>query len=54
MINRGTRRVKILQDNWTTKTIDAENSAHYEHTILITKDGYEVLTTTEEDPYGKR
>ena len=54
MINAGTKRVKILPDGWTTKTVDARNSAHYEHTILITKDGYEILTTTEEDPYGKR
>ncbi len=54
MVNAGTKRVKILPDGWTTKTVDARNSAHYEHTILITKDGYEILTTTEEDPYGKR
>jgi methionyl aminopeptidase len=54
MVNAGTKRVKILPDGWTTKTVDGANSAHYEHTILITKDGYEILTTTEEDPYGKR
>ncbi len=46
MINAGTKRVKIMIDGWTTKTVDGLNSAHYEHTILITKDGYEILTTT--------
>jgi len=45
MINAGTKSVKILSDGWTTKTMDGKNSAHYEHTILITKDGYEILTT---------
>ncbi|QVK21442.1 type I methionyl aminopeptidase [Mycoplasmatota bacterium] len=46
MVNAGTKRVKIMVDGWTTKTIDGQNSAHYEHTILITKDGCEILTTT--------
>ncbi|MFI3329433.1 MAG: type I methionyl aminopeptidase [bacterium] len=45
MINIGTKRVKVLQDNWTTITCDKKNSAHYEHTILVTEDGYEILTT---------
>ena len=54
MVNAGTKRVKILPDGWTTKTVDRANSAHYEHTILITKEECVILTTTEEDPYGKR
>ncbi len=45
MLNLGTARVKILADGWTVKTKDGANSAHFEHTILVTKDGYEVLTT---------
>ncbi len=45
MINIGTKRVKVLQDNWTTITCDKKKSAHYEHTILVTEDGYEILTT---------
>lgn len=45
MINQGTKRVKVLQDNWTTITCDKKKSAHYEHTILVTEDGYEILTT---------
>ena len=31
-------------DGWTIKTDDGKPSAHYEHTILVTKDGYEILT----------
>lgn len=44
MLNLGTKHVKILRDNWTTVTIDRKKSAHFEHTIVITKDGYEILT----------
>ena len=46
MVNLGTKNVKILRDNWTTVTIDRKYSAHFEHTIVITKDGYEILTKT--------
>ncbi len=45
MINMGTKRVKVLLDNWTTITCDKKKSAHYEHTILVTENGYEILTT---------
>jgi|SRR5690554_838899 len=44
MVNMGTKEVKILRDNWTTVTIDRKYSAHFEHTIAITKDGYEIIT----------
>lgn len=44
MINLGTKRVKVLKDNWTTVTLDKSKSAHFEHMIAITKDGYEILT----------
>ncbi len=44
MLNAGKDGVRILPDGWTVKTIDKKNSAHFEHTILVTKDGYEVLT----------
>src|SRR5690554_6543903 len=44
MINKGTKRVSILRDNWTTITDDRAKSAHYEHMIAITEDGYEILT----------
>lgn len=45
MINAGTKRVRVLSDNWTTITCDKKKSAHFEHTILVTDDGYEILTT---------
>lgn len=44
MINKGTKHVNILKDNWTTVTDDKRKSAHYEHMIVITEDGYEILT----------
>ena len=44
MLNLGTRKVYILDDNWTIITADNKPSAHFEHTILVTKDGYEILT----------
>ncbi|MDE6407205.1 MAG: type I methionyl aminopeptidase [Anaeroplasmataceae bacterium] len=45
MINAGTKRVRILSDGWTTVTKDKSKSAHFEHTIVVRKNGYEILTT---------
>ncbi len=44
MINLGTADVCLLDDDWTVVTLDDKPSAHFEHTVLITKDGYEILT----------
>ncbi len=44
MVNAGTYRVKTLKDGWTIVTEDGQPSAHFEHTILITKDKPEILT----------
>lgn len=44
MINQGTARIKVLPDGWTVKTIDGKLSAHFEHTVAITKDGPVILT----------
>lgn len=44
MLNIGTAKVFILDDDWTIVTGDGKASAHFEHTVLITKDGYEILT----------
>jgi methionyl aminopeptidase len=44
MINLGTDEVYILDDGWTIVTADNKPSAHFEHTILVTKDGYTILT----------
>lgn len=44
MLNSGTANIGILDDNWTIVTEDGKPAAHYEHTVLVTKDGYEILT----------
>ncbi|MGE5456055.1 MAG: type I methionyl aminopeptidase [Ignavibacteriales bacterium] len=44
MLNLGTARIYILEDDWTIVTADNKPSAHYEHTVLVTKDGYTILT----------
>lgn len=45
MINAGTQAVRVLDDDWTVVTMDRSLSAHYEHTVLVTKDGGERLTS---------
>jgi methionyl aminopeptidase len=47
MVNVGSEGVRMLDDEWTAVTADGELSAHFEHTILITEDGPEVLTRVE-------
>lgn len=49
MVNIGKRHVKMLKDNWTVVTKDHSLSAQWEHTILVTSDGYEVLTLRENE-----
>lgn len=47
MINAGRPEVKVLADDWTVVTMDSSLSAHYEHTVLVTETGHEVLTSWE-------
>jgi methionyl aminopeptidase len=49
MINLGTKNVRVLTDNWTTITTDRKPSAHFEHMIVITETGYEILTLTTKE-----
>ena len=49
MINAGKRQVKLLPDGWTVVTKDRSLSAQYEHTILVTENGYEVFTQLPND-----
>ena len=49
MINMGTHRTTLLADNWTVATADGLPSAHFEHTVLITEAGPEVLTGQQPD-----
>jgi methionyl aminopeptidase len=44
MLNLGTRKVAMLDDDWTIVTQDGSPSAHFEHTVVVTKDGYHILT----------
>ena len=44
MLNLGTAKVYLLDDDWTIVTGDNKPSAHFEHTIIVTDDGYEILT----------
>lgn len=44
MVNAGDYEVKTLADGWTVVTADGSLSAHFEHTVLVTKSGYEILT----------
>ena len=49
MINVGSYKTKLLNDGWTVVTQDHELSAQYEHTVLVTKKGSEILTIRPEE-----
>ncbi len=49
MVNAGRRHVKLLNDGWTVVTKDHSLSAQWEHTVLVTESGHEVLTLGAED-----
>ena len=44
MVNLGRPHVKILSDGWTAVTKDRKRTAQFEHTVLVTPDGHEILT----------
>lgn len=44
MVQTTTNKVKVLSDQWTVAAIDKKPTAHFEHTILVTDNGYEILT----------
>jgi methionyl aminopeptidase len=44
MVNAGTEEVDLLEDDWTAVTLDGKLSAHFEHTVLVTEHGPEILT----------
>lgn len=45
MVNAGTHKVKVLRDGWTVITSDRQPSAHFEHSVAVTADGPQVLST---------
>lgn len=50
MVNQGRRHVRFLSDGWTAVTKDRSLSAQWEHTILVTDSGYEILTISDKMP----
>lgn len=48
IVLQGRKETRVLKDGWTAVTIDHKLAAHYENSIVITKDGYEILTKHEE------
>ncbi len=51
MLNEGKVELYTLDDGWTVKTLDGKLSCHYENTIAITDDGYEILTLEKGEVY---
>jgi methionyl aminopeptidase len=51
MINAGKRHTKLLPDGWTVVTKDHKLSAQWEHTVLVTADGFEVLTLRKDETF---
>ncbi|MEA9393171.1 type I methionyl aminopeptidase [Acerihabitans sp. TG2] len=49
MVNAGDCRIRTMKDGWTVKTKDRSLSAQYEHTIVVTEDGCEIMTLRGED-----
>jgi methionyl aminopeptidase len=50
MVNAGTPEIETLPDGWTVLTQDRKCSAHFEHTVAITRNGYDILTLGPHDP----
>ena len=45
MVCMGTNKVRVLKDGWSVQAVDKKPSAHFEHTVVVRKDGCEILTT---------
>ena len=48
MVNQGAFDVRTLSDNWTVVTTDGKLSAHFEHTVAVQPNGFEILTVVDE------
>ncbi|CUX95971.1 Methionine aminopeptidase [Candidatus Mikella endobia] len=53
MVNAGDYRIHTMKDGWTVKTKDRSLSAQYEHTVVVTEDGCEILTLNTDDTLPK-
>ena len=49
MILEGKKDTRILGDGWTVKSKDGKLTCHYENTVVVTDNGYEIITLTEEE-----
>jgi methionyl aminopeptidase len=49
MVNVGSPKVKVLSDDWTAVSVDGSLSAHFEHTVVVSSDGCEILTLLAAD-----
>lgn len=54
MINQGSKKIKTKKDGWTVVTRDKKLSAQWEHTILVTENGFEVLTLRDEEKLSNK
>ncbi len=54
MINVGTYRCEVWQDNWTAVSTDGKRSAQFEHTLLVKDDGVDLLTGGQGEPWFRR
>ena len=54
MVNQGKRNIKVLPDKWTVITKDHKYSAQWEHTLLVTADGVDILTMRDEEKDWKQ
>lgn len=54
MVNMGRYDVKVLDDGWTAVTVDGKPSAHFEHSVVVRKDGGEILSATDGYAWGRR
>jgi len=53
MINQGVPQTRLLGDGWTAITKDRKLSAQFEHTVLVTEDGYEILTLRQDEKIAR-
>ena len=51
MINMGVWQIEVLDDGWTAITQDKKRSAQFEHTLVVTDDGYEIMTLREGETF---
>ena len=53
MINQGRYETRLLGDGWTAITKDRKLSAQWEHTVLVTEQGYEILTLRKDETFPR-